>query len=418
MKNYFEKFSSQVKRHKVVVKNFGYLSILQLLSIVLPLITFPYLIEVLGTGLYGKVIFAQAIAMLFSNLMSYGFDISAVKTVSENRNDKTKLSKIFSSVMTLKTIFWSLSLLILILLINIVPKLNADPWLFIFSFALTFNQLLLPQWFFQGIEKMKYITMVNLVSRVSFAVLIFVFVRNESQYLYVPILNGIGAFLGGIISLRIVFSKEKIKYTIPSLQNLKESLIDGSAMFGFKVAGVIKTQTNTLLLGFLVDYTMVTNYNLAQKVSNVLTTIFTNFSAVFFPEIAKSKDINLGKKAVKLSFISSVVVYVVVALFLKEVILWWKPELVLAANLFWIMGAFVPLYAVASFLGNSILVAHGYQILHLITTAWTTFVYLGVIIYLYFTNGINVYSLAITMFISQFLSTVHKYYYCKRLKLL
>lgn len=418
MKNYFEKFSSQVKRHKVVVKNFGYLSILQLLSIVLPLITFPYLIEVLGTGLYGKVIFAQAIAMLFSNLMSYGFDISAVKTVSENRNDKTKLSKIFSSVMTLKTIFWSLSLLILILLINIVPKLNADSWLFIFSFALTFNQLLLPQWFFQGIEKMKYITMVNLVSRVSFAVLIFVFVRNESQYLYVPILNGIGAFLGGIISLRIVFSKEKIKYTIPSLQNLKESLIDGSAMFGFKIAGVIKTQTNTLLLGFLVDYTMVTNYNLAQKVSNVLTTIFTNFSAVFFPKIAKNKDINLGKKAVKLSFISSVVVYVVVAVFLKEVILWWKPELVLAANLFWIMGAFVPLYAVASFLGNSILVAHGYQILHLITTAWTTFVYLGVILYLYFTNGINVYSLAITMFISQFLSTVHKYYYCKRLKLL
>ncbi len=75
------------------------------------------------------------------------------------------------------------------------------------TFLLTFNELLLPIWFFQGIEKMKYITIVNLSARLLFVVTIFLFVYDREDYLIVPLLNGIGAMLAGCLSLYIVLKK-------------------------------------------------------------------------------------------------------------------------------------------------------------------------------------------------------------------
>lgn len=76
-------------------------------------------------------------------------------------------------------------------------------------FLLTFNELLLPIWFFQGIEKMKYIAIVNLSARLLFVVAIFLFIHNQEDYLLVPLLNGIGTILAGSLSLYIVLGKRR-----------------------------------------------------------------------------------------------------------------------------------------------------------------------------------------------------------------
>ena len=114
-----------------------------------------------------------------------------------------------------------------------------------------------------------------------------------------------------------------------------------------------------------------------MKITSVFGTIFNNYSAAFFPNIAKTKNIALGKKALRLSALFSTGIFLMIAVALHPVIQWWNPEFLPTVRLFWIVGFFIPVYAIASFLGNSFLVAHGFQAQHLYSTAWTTLVYLG-----------------------------------------
>ena len=89
------KFQSQDS--KKISANFMYLSILQGMNLLLPLITFPYLVRVLGIEKFGLIMFAQAFIVYFSMLADYGFNLSGIREVSSNRNNKNKLIKIFSS---------------------------------------------------------------------------------------------------------------------------------------------------------------------------------------------------------------------------------------------------------------------------------------------------------------------------------
>ena len=189
-------------------------------------------------------------------------------------------------------------------------------------------------------------------------------------------------------------------------------------MFGFRLAGVVKIQTNQLVLGFMSNYSLVAYYDLALKITNVFSTIFNNYSAVFFPHIAKSKNKVLGKKALILSLILSSIIYLMMAIVLKPLIIFWNSEFLPTVKLFWIIGLFIPLYAIASFLGNSILVAHGYQKQHFISTLWTTFLYILIIYILIINQYITIYSLGLTIFFVQFFSTSHKYYFSKKYNLL
>ena len=137
--------------------------------------------------------------------------MSGARKVAVYKEDKVLLSRIVSSTYLCKLILWLICLVVYLLIISLVPFFKDYYWVYVLSFLLTFNELLLPIWFFQGIEKMKYITIVNLSARLLFVVAIFLFVREREDYLIVPLLNGFGAILAGCLSLYIVLGKERIK---------------------------------------------------------------------------------------------------------------------------------------------------------------------------------------------------------------
>ena len=93
------KFSNEIQR---VISNFGYLTALQILNLFIPLVIFPYLIDVLGKENYGLVIYSQAIVFFLLILVIFGFNITATKEVSLHRNNTSKLNEIVSSVFLLR----------------------------------------------------------------------------------------------------------------------------------------------------------------------------------------------------------------------------------------------------------------------------------------------------------------------------
>ena len=207
---------SIISNNKALIENFSYLSVFQILNLAFPLFTYPYLIRILGVSIYGKIVFAQAIIGYLIILISFGFNISATKEISIYRSNKLKLSEIISSVFILKIILFCLSLSMFFFAIVFINDVANDKLLFLLTLWMCFAEILSFNFYFQGIEEMKYISIISFLLKLVTLLLIFVFIHEKTDYLLVPLINLIGTLLAGLVSLYILIYKDKIRLYIPS----------------------------------------------------------------------------------------------------------------------------------------------------------------------------------------------------------
>lgn len=106
--------SDYIYRYKTLIENFGYLTLLQICNLLIPLVTYPYLINTLGKNLYGVIIYSQAIVSYLAIFVNWGFNISATKYISINREDSKKINEIVSVVYIVKNLAFNYSIWILI----------------------------------------------------------------------------------------------------------------------------------------------------------------------------------------------------------------------------------------------------------------------------------------------------------------
>jgi PST family polysaccharide transporter len=255
-----------------------------------PLITVPYLVRVLGPGKYGLVAFAMAFVQYFVIFTDYGFNLTATRNISVSREDPGKISKIFSSVMAVKFAIMSASLTVLLVLVFAFPKFRPDILLYLFAFGLIFGYVLFPIWFFQGMEKMKSIAVLNLLARALFLIAIFLFVRKESDYLYVPLFTSLGSILAGVVSLCIIFTRFKIRIVLPTLREIGEQLKEGWNVFISMISVSLITTSNTFILGFFATNEVVGYFSAGEKIINLASRAFNPILVAVYPHIAKIAD--------------------------------------------------------------------------------------------------------------------------------
>jgi PST family polysaccharide transporter len=273
---------------RVVMKNVAFLSAIQAISYILPVIILPYLFRTLGADKFGLISFAQAFVQYFMILTDYGFSVSATKEISLCHNDVAKTSRIYSSVMIVKLVLLLVSGFILASLLYLVPKFQQDPLIYILSFGAVMGNTLFPVWFFQGEEKMKYIAAINIIGEIVFVAAIFLFIREKTDYLMVPVISSSVCLMTGLLGQYVVFRRFKVAFAFPTLHKIRMELKAGWNVFVSVLAINAYTNTRIFAVGLLTSNSMTGYYSIAEKIANVAQTFpLSSFSQAIFPRLSK-----------------------------------------------------------------------------------------------------------------------------------
>ncbi len=273
---------------KTVLHNFASLSVLQAITYVLPILILPYLFRMIGPEKFGLIAFAQAFVQYFMILTDYGFSVSATKEISLCQHDRAEVSRVFSSVMTVKIILALVSLMLLGCAVYFIPKFRHDWMVYALSFGAVLGNTLFPVWFFQGTEKMKHIADLNIAGGVLTVIFILLSVHGPRDYLMVPLIASCVSLITGLWGQYIAFRHLGVSFRFPGHTSLRGQLTAGWDIFISVVAINAYTTTRIFAVGLLTNNTITGFYSIAEKLAGLCQTFpLASFSQALFPRLSK-----------------------------------------------------------------------------------------------------------------------------------
>ena len=296
----------QLANNKTIVQNTGYLTIIEFVHLLLPFVALPYVIRTIGVEKYGMVAFAQTIVSYFTIVINYGLDVYAVKEVAVNRDDKKKLNDIVSSVISVKAILFILSFCFFMLGFVFVPFMKQHVFLMFCALGPWLLEILFPIWFFQGIEKMKYVTIVNCMSLLFYTITVFVFVRQESDYEYVALLQSSGQFIAGMVAFYCLLNIERVRLHLPQLPMVEHVFKQSFSFWLSRVSSVFNMNLAKTVSGLVLSMESVAAFDLAQKIVNAILIPTRMLNKAAYPHIARSQN---KAFATKFLFVVSLVAF-------------------------------------------------------------------------------------------------------------
>ena len=405
-------FTKKLKQHKKIIENFSYLSILQILSLITPLITYPYLVKTLGEVMYGTVVFAQAVVTYFNILVIFGFNFTAARDVSLHRDNPKKLSEIISSITIIKTLFLIFSLLLMSIYMFYTSKM--DYILYYLSFWICLNEILFPAWFFQGIEEMKYITFINFGIRILFILMIFIFIEAPDDYLFFPLLNGVGAILAGIVSFSLLYKKYKLQLIKVPIRTLIEYVKASYHLFISNVSIQIYINANKVIIGHFLGMREVTYYDLAEKITNMGKVPQSMINQVLYPKVSLEKNSGFLKKILKGTIVMNMFLYLIIFLFSNQIVAYFGGNEFILRILF----LTVPIVGISNVLMILTLLPFGYNKIFTRIVFLSAFFYLLIVLLLYGFNSISLYTLTATNVVVESLVSIIAYIYVRRKRII
>ena len=161
--------------------------------------------------------------------------------------------------------------------------LYSELWIYVSAYFVLIGDVLFPVWFFQGIEKMRYITYATLLAKSITIVAIFSLVSGPNDTALAAFLQSINTFLAGIATMIFIVVRYRYLFCIPQWKDVIKQLKTGWRFFYSSIAINIYTSGNTFILGIITNNTVVGYFNAALKLANCAKMIIDTASTALFP---------------------------------------------------------------------------------------------------------------------------------------
>ena len=263
--------------------NFLYKTLLTISSYIIGFITFPYVSRVLGVDGIGAVNFADNSVGYFILFASMGIAILGTREIAATKDDQARRNRVFSNLLGLNIIFTTITIIVYIGLITLVPRFAQNAELFYIGAAKIIATVFLVEWFFTGLEEFRYITIRSIVIKLLYVVAVFTLINDKSDYKLYFTLSVATVIINALVN--IIYARKFVRINrqaLFSMRYLKEYVTLGL----YSIMTSMYITFNVMFLGLSTDNTQVGYYTTAFKLYIIMLGIFSAFTSVTMPRIS------------------------------------------------------------------------------------------------------------------------------------
>lgn len=348
------------KDGRTLASNLGYLLLVKIAGYVFPLITLPYLARVIGVEGFGKIAFAAAVVVWFQTVADWGFNYTATRDVAKNRDNLEKVSEIFSNVLWARISLMLLSLALLLTAIAVVPYFHDNQAILLVTFLLIPGHILFPDWFFQAMEQMKYITIFNLISKALFTALVFIFIKEKSDFILQPLFISIGYAVCGIVAMYIILVRLQVKVHAPRWLSTVSVIRGSTDVFISNIMPNLYNSFSTILLGVYGGSVSNGLLDASRKFVDISREFIDLVSRVFFPFLSRRSDKHGSYALLNLSItmLFFLGLFSLAPLIIK---IFYTPEFYEAIPVLRLMCFFIIFHSLINVYGVNFMIIRGYE---------------------------------------------------------
>jgi O-antigen/teichoic acid export membrane protein len=279
--------------HKLSVYGFG-----QLFNLVTPLLVVPYIVSICGEENFGKTAVGMAIAFFLIVFVDFGSDIIGVREVSVNRYNPEVLNKIFTTTYVVKALILIAVLLITSLLFIYFPYFKNEKKMFFLGLSVLIGQFINPTWFLQGIENVKWITILNVISKSIYLGGVFLTVKEESDYVFVNLWWGIGMIIANLFVFALIMKKHQFTFQAVNKNEVHKHIRNDFSMFSSQIFLSLQLYAPVVLISYFGNNLMAGQYRIVEQIIVVFKTYIFLFFNFVFPKICYVIEIDF-KRGIK-----------------------------------------------------------------------------------------------------------------------
>ena len=272
-----------MNKPKSIAVNSIYYLIYQVLNVLYPFVMTLYAARILLPAAVGRVNMAQNIASYFIILSFLGIPTYGRREIAKARDDKDKLSKIYSELMVINTVSTTVFGIIYTALVLIVPQYRENLTLYLITGGAVALNFLNNSWLFEGLEEFKFISIRNMIFKGAAMVLLVLFVKGEEDYLIYAAILVFGNF--GNYILNMLYAPKIARFTLKGL-SFKEHLKPILALVTVNLAIELYSLVDVTMLGAMKGEKSVAYYTYAQGINKILQQVINTFTIVVVPRLA------------------------------------------------------------------------------------------------------------------------------------
>lgn len=317
MRNHLQEFKKIFINNKKIAENYFFMTLLLVLNSFFGLLIYPYLIRTLGAESYGVYIFASTVVNYFICFIGFGFDMYGVRLIAENPFSIKKKSNVLSIIFTTKLYLEIVSIILAVLVSFVFPILRTYFWVYIVCFANTLLNIFFPTWYFQGVQKMRVVSYIQLIFKLLSLPFIFIFIKKPDDILLFAIIMTASSLLGALYAFIHLLVFEKLKISLVPIKHTLVYIKESQYFFYTNFLNMMKIQTINLIIGTRYSMTDLALYDLANRIVSIPLMLITNINSALFPKVVSNFNVPLIKKILMTERIIGILAVLTVVIFGK-----------------------------------------------------------------------------------------------------
>lgn len=289
---------------KSIAKNAIYKLLLNIFNIIVPLLVGSYVLRVLQDIEMGKVNYAQSVYQYFYIFATFGVYQYGLREISRVKDDKEKLSKVFTNIFLITLITNLVIGIIYIVFMNTIFLQNSIHTMAIIMTMNFLSNIFYVEWAAEGLEYFDFITIKTIIVQSIYSILVIIMVKSSSDANIYVALMAVALFVNYVISF--IYVKRKISFNFKYI-NIKNHIKPMVLVVILSNANILYTNLDKLMLGSLINPTVVAYYTTALAIAYIINNLLLTFVHVTIPRLSffVAHD-NIGEYTVLLNKISKI----------------------------------------------------------------------------------------------------------------